>query len=62
LPKVWLLYRPGLAQPLANVCAGFVVQIFGYNIGFVTLAAIAFVDYVFCVVDLRNKTGGKYSP
>jgi predicted MFS family arabinose efflux permease len=37
----------GLGAAASNVCAGFVVQVFGYTIGFVTLAAIAVGGLVF---------------
>jgi MFS family permease len=37
----------GLGPAASNVCAGFVVQVFGYTIGFVTLAAIAVGGLVF---------------
>jgi MFS family permease len=37
----------GLGAAASNVCAGFVVQLFGYTIGFVTLAAIAVSGLVF---------------
>jgi predicted MFS family arabinose efflux permease len=37
----------GLGAASSNVCAGFVVQVFGYTIGFVTLAAIAVGGLVF---------------
>jgi MFS family permease len=37
----------GLGAAASNVCAGFIVQVFGYTIGFVTLAAIAVGGLVF---------------
>jgi Major Facilitator Superfamily len=37
----------GLGAAASNICAGFVVQIFGYTTGFVTLAAIAVGGLVF---------------
>jgi len=37
----------GMSWSSSNVCAGFVVQVFGYQIGFVTLAAIAVGGLVF---------------
>ena len=37
----------GLGAAASNVCAGFVVQFFGFTIGFVTLAAIAVGGLVF---------------
>jgi MFS family permease len=37
----------GLGAAASNVCAGFVVQVFAYTIGFVTLAAIAVGGLVF---------------
>jgi predicted MFS family arabinose efflux permease len=37
----------GLGAAASNVCAGFVVQVFGYTIGFLTLAAIAVGGLVF---------------
>jgi predicted MFS family arabinose efflux permease len=37
----------GLGAAASNVCAGFVVQVFGYNIGFVTLEAIAVGGLIF---------------
>jgi MFS family permease len=37
----------GLGAGASNVCAGFVVQVFGYTIGFVTLAAIAVGGLIF---------------
>jgi hypothetical protein len=37
----------GLGAAASNVCAGFVVQVFGYTTGFLTLAAIAVGGLVF---------------
>ena len=37
----------GLGVAASNVCAGFVVQVFGFTIGFFTLAAIAVGGLVF---------------
>jgi predicted MFS family arabinose efflux permease len=37
----------GLGAGASNVCAGFVVQVFGYNVGFLTLAAIAVGGLIF---------------
>ena len=37
----------GLGATASNVCAGFVVQVFGYTVGFITLAAIAFGGLIF---------------
>jgi MFS family permease len=39
----------GFGAALSNVCAGFVVQAFGYTIGFFTLAAIASSGLIFFV-------------
>ena len=49
----------GMSWSSSNVCAGFVVQVFGYQIGFVTLAAIAVGGLVFlpcsCPKQARRK-------
>jgi MFS family permease len=37
----------GLGAGSSNLCSGFVVQWFGYTVGFITLAIIAVVDLVF---------------
>jgi predicted MFS family arabinose efflux permease len=37
----------GLGAALSNLCSGFVVQVFGYTVGFITLAAIAFGGLIF---------------
>ena len=37
----------GLGAAASNVCAGFIVQVFGYQTGFVTLAVIAVGGLVF---------------
>jgi sugar phosphate permease len=47
LHKGWLLYSTGLGAGASNLLSGFVVQIFGYTIGFMTLAAIALGGLVF---------------
>jgi sugar phosphate permease len=47
----------GLGAGASNVCAGFVVQVFGYTTGFFTLAAIAVGGLAFfCLVYARNET------
>jgi MFS family permease len=52
----------GLGATASNVCAGFVVQVFGYTTGFLTLAAIAVGGLVlFCIVYARNETAGRTS-
>ena len=50
----------GLGAAASNVCAGFVVQVFGLTIGFVTLAAIAVGGLVFfaSLMPERNRRKG----
>jgi hypothetical protein len=52
----------GMSWSSSNVCAGFVVQVFGYQIGFSLWQRSLSVGLSFCPVHARNKPEGKQSP
>jgi len=51
----------GLGATMSNLVAGFVVQAFGYSIGFVTLAMIAIIALLFFAI-LMPETGPRSGP
>jgi sugar phosphate permease len=51
----------GLGASLSNLVAGFVVQAFGYSVGFITLATIAIIGLLFFAI-LMPETGPRSGP
>ena len=51
----------GLGASLSNLVAGFVVQAFGYSVGFITLATIAIIALLFFAI-LMPETGPRSGP
>jgi predicted MFS family arabinose efflux permease len=51
----------GLGASMSNLVAGFVVQAFGYSIGFITLATIALIALLFFAI-LMPETGPRSGP